>query len=187
MLLCLFDQTKKVYSTEDAFLTAPALGLVAPEHMAAIRKANLATFASSLFGSQDVGFFHLNEFFLEAFVPEGARLKKLQAALLLDLKTQAYISAMSGGERTREEIVQDLFPDDLEQRILSRRAGARALNPSEVDFVKRARLRRDHLLSHPDTEEALAVLPNKYVWEDFLRDVKMYLHKHIDELITGQV
>ncbi len=186
-LRCLFDQTKKLYSAEEPFLTASTLGLFAPEHVAIIRKANLATFVSSVFGSQDVGFYHLNEYFLETFVPDGGRLLKSQGALLLELKTQAYISAMSNGERSRSEIVKDLFPDDLEQRILSRRVVAKGLNPSEVDFVKRARSRRDHLLSEPDTEEAIAALPDKYVWEDFLRDVGAYLRKHADDLVAGPV
>lgn len=53
-----------------------------------IRKVNLATFISSVFGSVDVGFFHLNEGFLTTMAPDGGRLLKDMARLFLDLKTQ---------------------------------------------------------------------------------------------------
>lgn len=182
-LRSLFDHTKKLYCAHEPFLSAANLNLHAPEYSNIIRKANLATFFSSVFGSQDVGFYHLNEYFLETFVPYGGRLLKSQGGLYLDLKTQAYISAMSNGERSRDEILEDLFPADLEARLISRRPGAKQLTPSEVDFVKRARSRRDHLLSEPDDKEAIAALPDKYVWEDFLRDISGYVSRNLEELI----
>ncbi|MCJ1259131.1 TTAGGG repeat binding factor [Lignoscripta atroalba] len=180
----LFDHTKKVYAIADPFLNPYELGLVDQAHIDTIRKANLATFVSSVFGSQEVGFYHLNEYFLDTFVADGNRLLKSQAQLFLDLKTQAYISAMSNGERTREEILEDLFPADLEERLLSRRPGAKQLAPSEADFLQRARNRSKGLLEEPDTEEAIAALPDKYVWEDFLRDVTSYISKNF-EMIVG--
>ncbi|KAI9703803.1 MAG: TTAGGG repeat binding factor [Candelina mexicana] len=182
-LKSLFDHTKKVYSSQEPFLSAFDLKLHEPAHFDTIRKANLTTFVSSVFGSQDVGFYHLNEYFLDTFVPDGGRLLKSQAGLFLELKTQAYISAMSNGERSREEILEDLFPEDLEERLLARRLGAKALAPSEADFVKRARSRRDHLLAEPDND-AMATLPDKYVWEDFLRDVTTYVSKNFDAIVT---
>ncbi|KAI9844976.1 MAG: TTAGGG repeat binding factor [Sclerophora amabilis] len=183
-LKSLFDQTKKLYSNHEPFLSAHDLHLRDIEHRNIIRKANLATFVSSIFGSQDVGFYHLNEYFLDTFVPDGARLLKSQGGLYLDLKTQAYLSAMANGERSRRDILEDLFPVELEQLLLSRRPGAKQLTPSEFDFVKRAGSRRDHLLSEPEDEETLAALPDKYVWEDFLRDVSTYVNRNFDELVT---
>ena len=183
----LFEQAKKLYSTCEPFLSAVELNLHTPECLGVIRKANLATFVSSVFGSQDVGFYHLNEYFLETFVPDGGRLLKSQGGLYLDLKTQAYISALSKCERSREEILDDLFPQGLEARLLSRRPGAKQLAPSEIDFVKRARSRRDHLLNEPNDKAAIAALPAKYVWEDFLRDLSGYVSKSVDELIGSPV
>lgn len=145
----------------------------------------MATFVSSVFGSQDVGFYHLNEYFLDTFVVDGNRLLKTQAQLLLDLKTQAYISATTNGERGREEILEDLFPRDLEQRLLSRRPGAKQLAPSEQEFVQRAGNRRKALIEEPGTEDALAALPVKYIWEDFLRDISSYVSKNF-ESIAGE-
>lgn len=182
-LKSLFDHTKKVYSITAPFLSPPDLGLVQREQAETIRKANLATFVSSVFGSQDVGFYDLNEFFLDTFLADGARLLKNQAGLFLDLKTQAYISAIAQRERPREEILQDLFPNDTEQRLLGRRTGAKQLGPGEVDFIKRSNNRKKTLLEESITEEAIAQLPNKYVWDEFLRDISGYVSKNSTSII----
>lgn len=183
-LKSLFDHTKKVYSITEPFLNPYELGLVENAHLDTIRKANMATFVSSVFGSQDVGFYHLNENFLDTFVADGGRLLKNQAQLLLDLKTQAYISAATTGERSREAILDDLFPHDLGDRLLRRRTGAKQLAPSEAEFVQRAQNRRKALLEEPNTEAAMAALPGKYIWEDFLRDISTYVSKNF-EAIAG--
>lgn len=183
-LKSLFDHTKKVYSVQEPFLNPYELGLVENMQIDIIRKANMATFVSSVFGSQDVGFYHLNENFLDTFVADGCRLLKSQAQLFLDLKTQAYISAVQNTDRSREEILEDLFPHDLQDRLLKRRSGAKQLAPSEADFVLRAGNRRKVLVGEPRGEEAIAALPGKYVWEDFLRDVSAYVSKNF-EAITG--
>lgn len=183
-LKSLFDQTKSVYTGQDSFLNTTELSRLEPSAIDTIRKANLATFISSVFGSQDVGFYHLNEYFLDTFVADGNRLLKSQAGLFLELKTQAYISAMTNSERMRREILDDLFPFDLEQRLLERRPGARQLAPSEADFLQRARNRCQSLLEEPDTDEAIDGLPIKYDWQTFLRDVSGYVSKNF-EMIVG--
>ncbi|KAL8953519.1 MAG: hypothetical protein Q9222_000621 [Ikaeria aurantiellina] len=182
-LKSLFGHTKKVYSIGDPFLSSRELGLVESGQAETIRKANLATFVSSVFGSQDVGFYHLNEFFLDAFVADGGRLLKNQAGLFLDLKTQAYISAIAHGERSREDILQDLFPPDLEQRLLSRRSGAKQLAPGEADFIQRANNRKKALLEEPMTPDFIARLPERYVWEEFLRDISTYVSKSLTTIV----
>jgi protein TBF1 len=186
-LKSVFDQTKRLYSTENAFLTPSDLNLHTPEYSNILRKANLATFVSSVFSGRDAGFYYLNRYFLDTFVPDGGRLLKSQAALFLDLKTHAYIAAMSIKERTQFEILEELFPNDLDHYLLSRRTTTRLLNPTEVDFVKRARSRREHLLNEPDDEGSIAALTNKYAWEDFLRDLTTYISKNFDDLVSGSV
>ncbi|KAK9369364.1 telomere repeat binding factor-domain-containing protein [Lipomyces kononenkoae] len=177
-LTSLFDQTKKLY-THGAFLSASALGFSkSPRYRSIIRKANLATFISSVFGSTEVGFFHLNEYFFDSFVPDGSRLLKSQGALYLDLKTQAFISAMGQGERSKEEILDDLFPDDLERLLATRRPGARTLTPSEHDFIARCKSRKE-ILAATDSAENLS---EKYVWQDFLKDVSEYVSKNYQTL-----
>ena len=179
----LFDHARKVYSARGHFLDPTKIGLLEITQIETIRKANLATFVSSIFGSRDVGFYYLNEYFLDTFVGNGNRLLKTQANLFLELKTQAYISAMSSGEGSREEILNDLFPSDLEQRLLSRRHGAKQLAPSELEFTKRAKYRCKALQDEPDTKEAIAALPDKYDWEVLLKAVSGYVSKHFDAII----
>ncbi|MCJ1469636.1 TTAGGG repeat binding factor [Pseudocyphellaria aurata] len=181
-LKSLFNHTKKVYSIEDHFLSPHELGLVESAQLDTIRKANMATYISSVFGSQDVGFYYLNEYFLDTFVADGNRLLKSQAQLFLDLKTHAYISASSNGKHSREELLEDLFPPDLEDRLLSRRRGAKQLAPSEADFLKRARNRSKSLLEESRTDEGVALLPEKYIWEDYLRDVRAYVIKNFADI-----
>ena len=182
-LKSLFDHTKKVYSIQEPFLSPYQLGLVEQMQVDTIRKANMATFVSSVFGSKDVGFYHLNENFLDTFLADGNRLLKSQAQLFLDLKTQAYISAVAPGERSKEEILEDLFPQDLEEQLLKRRPGAKQPAPSEVDFIQRARNRRKALLEEPSTPAAVASLPEKYIWEDFLRDISAYVSKNFEAIV----
>ncbi|PYI27136.1 hypothetical protein BP00DRAFT_405671 [Aspergillus indologenus CBS 114.80] len=182
----LFDHTKKVYSTKKSFLSPTELELTEPSQVDIIRKANLASFVSSIFGTQEIGFSELNDNFLDVFVPEGGRLLKVQGALFLELKTQAFIASMNNSERTRTELLYDLFPDDLEQQLLDRRPGTRQLAPSEADFVKRAGSRRDILLSDVNNEEAMKALPDKYHWEDFLRDLSSYITKNFDTISNQQ-
>ncbi|KAL8902260.1 MAG: hypothetical protein Q9207_004814 [Kuettlingeria erythrocarpa] len=181
-LKSLFDHTKKIYSVRDPFLSPQELGFDGNEQVEIIRKANLATFVSSVFGSQDVGFYHLNEFFLDAFVAEGSRLLKNQAGLFLELKTQAYISAVANGERSREHILHDLFPDNLEQSLRNRRPGGTQPSPGEADFIQRANNRKKTLLEEPTSAEAVAQLPEKYAWENFLREISSYISNNFNTI-----
>ncbi|KAL8751934.1 MAG: hypothetical protein Q9184_005896, partial [Pyrenodesmia sp. 2 TL-2023] len=183
ILKSLFDHTKKVYSIREPLLSSQELGFNGNEQVEIIRKANLATFVSSVFGSQDVGFYHLNEIFLDTFVADGSRLLKNQAGLFLDLKTQAYISAIAHGERSREDILHDLFPDGLEHSLLNRRPGGKQLSPGEADFIQRVNNRKKTLLEEPMTAEAVAQLPLKYAWGDFLRDLSSYLSKNFNIIV----
>ncbi|RJE18386.1 MYB DNA binding protein [Aspergillus sclerotialis] len=183
----LFDHTKKVYSTKTSFLSASELGLTEPHQIDVIRKANVASFVSSIFGTQEIGFAELNDNFLEVFVPEGARLLKVQGALYLELKTQAFIQGMNNTDRSRTQILFDLFPDTLEQEVLSRRPGSKQLAPSELDFLSRARSRREIILGDINNEAAMMSLPEKYQWEDFLRDLSSYVTKNFEAISQPQV
>jgi protein TBF1 len=183
----LFDHTKRVYSSKSPFLSPPELDLLGPAQVEILRKANLATFVSSIFGSHEIGFAELNDHFLDIFVPENGRLLKAQGSLFLDLKTQAFISSMHTPERSKTELLYTLFPDDIEQRILVRRPGARGLAPSEQDFVKRALSRKDILLGDVNNPAALDTLADKYHWDDFLRDISSYISKSFESLNTQPV
>ncbi|PNS18351.1 hypothetical protein CAC42_6168 [Sphaceloma murrayae] len=165
----LFDQTRKVYSRDSPFIDAVAIQLFTPSQQEIIRKANRATFISSLLESHDVSFFDLNEYFLEVFVPSGQRLLKWQGAIYLELKTQVYISALLNSDGDVGALLDELFPADLEEKTIARHPDAPHLVPSEQDFVERARARKQYLQQEP-AETALQSLPRKYAWQDFLRE-----------------
>ena len=180
----MFRNTKRIYSETDPFLDARALGLVDAIHVETVRRANLATFMTSVLGSQDVGFYHLNASFLDTFIPDGQQLLKSQADLFLELKTQAYISAVSSGERTREQVLEDLLPENLEQTFIARKSGVGQLTPTERAFLKKARDRRKELLQEPYSPDGIRKLPEKYVWADFLRAISGYIGKAFNNSVT---
>jgi protein TBF1 len=200
-LKSLFDQTKKIYSQQKPFLSADELSISEPAHRATIRTTNLATFVSSVFGGQDVGFYELNDHFIQTFVPDGEGLPRESGMLYLNLKTQMYLSAISQEEQeqTKEEILDDLFPPDMEERLLARHPGT-TLTSDEMEFLKEAKDRRDYLQSEAGDVDSickkllflfcfmiltvLAALSEKYAWEDFLKSLSGHLKKAYEPLIA---
>lgn len=180
----LFDQTRKVYSRETPFIDAIAIQMFQPAQQETIRKANIATFLSSILGAHDVSFFHLNEFFMETFVPLGHRLLKWQGAVYLELKTQTYISALINSDGNPEAMLDELFPSDLDAQILTRHPDAPSLSPSEQDFIDRSQARRSYLLAEGASEEAIRELPKKYQWQDFVREFASSVSKNVDSIMN---
>lgn len=174
-LVELFETTKRVYNSEESpFFTVENItfglwrfGEHSPLFLrgredtieGTLRKVNLSTFLLATLGLIDLGFFFLNEAFLDVFCPPqnldpseslsnikqsdafvsndanhlnsnskiftqqraSTKFLKAQALLYLELKTQAYISALELGDRSREEIISDLFPEILPELLLRRR------------------------------------------------------------------
>ncbi|KAK3070969.1 TTAGGG repeat binding factor [Teratosphaeriaceae sp. CCFEE 6253] len=183
----LFDQTRKVYSRETPFIDAIAIQMFQPTQQELIRKANIATFVSSILGAHDVSFFHLNEYFMETFVPSGHRLLKWQGAIYLELKTQTYISAIMNIDGSPQAMLDELFPPDLDALILTRHPDAPSLSPSEQDFLDRCRARKSYLLAEPSTDEAVTELPKKYQWGDFVREFSSCISKNVDGIMNAPV
>lgn len=184
----LFDTTRRVYSRETPFIDAIAIQMFQPSQQETIRKANIATFISSILGAHDVSFFHLNEFFMETFVPLGHRLLKWQGAIYLELKTQTYISALINSDGNPEEMLDELFPPDLDAQILTRHPDAPSLSPSEQDFIDRSRARKSYLLAEPTSNESLKKeLPKKYQWSDFVREFASCITKNVDGIMNVPV
>jgi len=182
----LFDQTKKVYSRDSPFLDAVAKQLFTPAHQDIIRKANRATFVSSILQSHDVSFFDLNEYFLEIFVPPGQRLLKWQGGIFLELKTQVYISALLNSDGGVVTLLDELFPPDLDERIMTRHPDTPSLAPSEQDFVERAKARKQYLQAEP-ADIAAMTLPTRYDWQDFLKEFLGCISKNVDSLLNSNV
>jgi hypothetical protein len=182
----LFETTKGIYKSKTPFLSASELDINDATQIEVLRKANLATFVSTIFEPREIGFSDLDTHFLEIFVPNNGRLLKAQAQILLELKTQAFIAATRSKGSAKEDLLYSLFPDNFESRILARRPGARGLAPSEQEFVKRALSRREFLLAEIKNDN-LDALPEKYRWEDFLREISAYVSKNFDAINNATV
>ena len=155
-LKSLFEQTKKIYSTQAPFLSAEELNIKEPEHRATIRTTNLATFVSSVFDGQDVGFYELNDHFVESFTADDQPFGKEPGELFLNLKTQMYLSVASqeDQDRTKEDILDELFPVDMEQMLMERHPHT-PLTATEQDFIELTNKRRQDLLDAPHDVEAI--------------------------------
>lgn len=225
-LTSLFEFTKRLYSEEDPFLTvehlAPGMwkeGDKTPSIFRnreqlielTLRKVNLATFLGATLGTIEVGFFYLNESFLDIFCPANnlepantlssmsphnmslqsgvntiigdkiGKLLKPQTVLYLDLKTQAYISAVEAGGRSREDILEDILPYNLEDLLLERRK-TKLLTPTETDFIDRCKSRKEILLHYPSDK----LLSEEYDWLSFLKELFEYSAKNMGFLIWGK-
>jgi len=180
----LFDETKKIYTQQETFLSAEKLNIEELTQREIIRTTNLAIFVSGVFAA-DVGFYELNDHFLEAFVPLGETLSEEQSHLFLSLKTQVYIAALSQEEqeRTKEEILQDMFPVNM-RSFLDVLHPDKDLSQEEIDFVQLVYIRRELLLSESRDAESIQNLSNRFGWEDFLRSLGEYLRKAYEPLIA---
>ncbi|GMG18887.1 unnamed protein product [Ambrosiozyma monospora] len=120
---------------------------------------------------------------------------KSQAILFLELKTQAFISAIELGDKSKAEIIQDLFPDNLDEVLLKRKdpdfdpatrpikRNSTMFTPSELDFLTRCESRKENLLKFD--ADADSSLMEKYEWIKFLNDLLDYVSKNVGFLVWG--
>lgn len=181
----LLAHTRRVYDRVVPFIDAIAINLVRPEQQDVIRRANIATFVSSILYARDVSFYNLNEYFLDNFVPPGHLLLNWQGAILLELKTQAYISVLMNSGTARERILDILFPQHLPSQILARHPDAPVLSPAEKDFIDRCKSRRSCLLAESSSCNAFGRLSKKYQWMDFVYKLVSSISENVDSIITS--
>ncbi|KAI4724285.1 hypothetical protein E4T49_08018, partial [Aureobasidium sp. EXF-10728] len=180
----LFDQTRKVYAKNAVFIDMHTLPAFTASQQEVVRKANRAIFISSILEGHDISFFDLDSRFMETFVCPGQRLLKWQGTIFLELKTQAYIAALMNNDGPSETLLDELFPHDLADQLLSRHPDAPNLAPSEQDFLDRARARKQYLFDEP-SYDAYSTLPRKYGWHDFLREFAVALSKNVEAVINN--
>jgi protein TBF1 len=173
----LFNPVRDLYQTGSPFLLSKVLGLDKPEQIAILRKANQAMYMSSIF-TGEIGLRDMDQNFLEVFVPEQGSLSKSHGSIYLELKTQAFMTAHRTGAAQPLVVMAELFPHDVESKILARRPGlAKSMAPSEVDFLSRLTSRREILLGDVKHKN-LDRLHVRYRWEDLSREVSSYLTKN---------
>ncbi|KAL5328274.1 hypothetical protein ACEPPN_001772 [Leptodophora sp. 'Broadleaf-Isolate-01'] len=183
-LKSLFDQTKRIYSKDGFFLSADELNIKEPEHRATIRTTNLASFSAAVFASS-VGFYELSSSFIDIVTPDGACLEKEPGELLVNLKTQMYLSMVTSEEQTdtKEDVLEEMFPYDFEE-VLRQRHPDVPLSQDEREFVNSINARREYLMNEPTDVDAIQALSERFGWEGFLTGVSSYLRKNYEPLLA---
>ena len=85
-----------------------------------------------------------------------------------------------------DSILDELFPNDLVDQLLSCHPDTIDMAPSEQDFLDRARARKQYLLSKP-AYDAFSTLPLEYGWHDFLHDFAVSISKNVKAIINSPV
>ncbi|RMZ75348.1 hypothetical protein DV738_g5517, partial [Chaetothyriales sp. CBS 135597] len=171
----LLDPVLSLYRTGPSFLIHTQLGMTTASQIEILRKANQAVWLASIF-TGEVGLRDMNQSFLFVFVPEQGKLAKNQGNILLELKTQAFITAHRLRAADPRVVLADLFSSDMDQQILSRRSGGQPLAPSEQEFLKRLGARRDILDEHIRLDK-LDELELRYSWAEFSKEISNYIYK----------
>jgi len=173
----------------------------------AIRKANLLTFILTTLGCFSYGFELLQSSFLDIFCPNTmfagsdssdqiGKFLKSQAILYLDLKTQAFIAGLrdSKGDSNdipddkKLELLQEIFPDNLSNQLISRRIGSTEVNetdtmtPSEVDFIERCERRKENLSKFTKFDD----LMESHDWNHFIKEILDYCNRNMGLIIWGR-
>jgi hypothetical protein len=141
----LLDQTKKIYTQQDIFLSAEGLNIDDAAQRETIRITNLATFVSGVFAG-DVGFYDLNDHFVETFTSRSSPFSRDHGLLFLNLKTQVYLAALGQDDedRSNEETLYEMFPGDLDT-ILAAQHPEFPLSKTENEFIEELNRRREFL------------------------------------------
>lgn len=221
-LLKLFRQICMIYSGASPLITvhdvapglwfphsAPPLLLKGHEAyiVTAIRKANILIFLLTVLGCFNYGFEFLQDSFLDILCPNttfagdgsvdpNGKFLKTQAILYLDLKTQAYISALKDlvGDSDeipalkQQELLDTIFGDEMADQLVLRRTGSAMGNPSELmlpserEFIERCQRRRENLLQYSSFKK----LVRDYDWGHFVKELLDYCHKNMGLIVWGR-
>ncbi|KAE8453142.1 hypothetical protein EG329_011209 [Mollisiaceae sp. DMI_Dod_QoI] len=177
-LVSLFDQTKKIYSNETTFLSARQLNIREPKDKKLIHMTNVATYVAAVFGGT-LGLGDLDENFLETFAPEGAPLEEKPGQLLVNLKTQMYLSSVSQEEQedTREDLLERYFSPLKLRKALENRHMHLPLTDSEERYLSFCSERIRYLMGAPNDIETIQRLMAEFPWEGFLIELREHVHQ----------
>jgi hypothetical protein len=109
-----------------------------------------------VYGGGSVGFYELNDHFIETFTPDGTPMSQEAGDLFLSLKTQMFLSAVTQEEqeRTKEDILEDFFPVGLDELLQGRHLDT-PLAESELEFLEASQTRRDFLMSEANNLDSI--------------------------------
>lgn len=220
-LLKLFTHIRMIYESKTPLLTVhdvvPGLWLpncpaplILRGHEAyivtALRKSNLLTFLLTVLNCFNYGFELLQESFLDIFCPntiftgnssidQNGKFLKSQAILYLDLKTQAFISALKnfddGSDQipmvNQKEFLDVIFSNNLSDQLVLRRKGNRhnvtdeIMTTSQREFLERCERRRENLSNYTSFRS----LTRDYEWNHFVKQLLDYCNKNLGLIIWG--
>ena len=182
----LFRIAKSPYSSRHGFIILPdAPGKTLEKNRSAIM-ANLATFLDACFGIDKIGSYHLHEQFWNVFKQNEVSAFQDQLHLLLMLKTQIAISAISSQERSKDLVLAEMFPEDSSSYIAAIKAENTNLSEESLtSFETQATARKQFLINHATTDEAISTLKAQHPFNEFLQFLTTFVTRHF-ETITGQ-
>ena len=178
-----FVKLRWLFSKRQVLLNALEMGLLLPEYEIAIKRANLASYLSAFFGKQDLGFQDLNKHFLSILVADGDLTKDTQS-MLLDLKSQAFLAGIQGGDG-EEDMLEELFGKFFHEQLREAGRGDPAQIPGTTEFIARCERRRAYLKKAANTHEGLAHIKKKFEWKAFLVGLAQWTKKNFSTL-TGR-
>ena len=181
----LFRIAKSPYSSRHGFLIVPDASSETLEKDRSIMIANLATFLNGCFGIDRIGFYRLHEQFCNVFQQNQGLALRDHLTLLLMLKTQVAISAISSQERSKESVLAEIFPDDLSSQIATTRTENTDTSKELTAFETQVNARKQFLESHATTAEAISTLKAQYPLGEFVQLLTTFIRQHF-EAITGR-
>jgi hypothetical protein len=155
----LLDQTKKMYvltNQMSKFLQADKLHMEDEKYRHIIWSTNFAILNACIFNGSESDWDDVHSLFLEILVPKVADLTQEACQLYVSFSTQMVIGQFEAEEREREPeaILDQYFPPDLSNVLLSRHPG-QSLTPIEIELVENSKARRQLLEGVKDDLEEL--------------------------------
>ncbi|KAF2089051.1 hypothetical protein K490DRAFT_64260 [Saccharata proteae CBS 121410] len=169
------------------FIDPQTLGHLNSTQLSIVRKANLAACMSSIFGSRHISLETIQEHFHDIVVLPDHPLQPWQCDLLLAIKTQACIEALTKNQgeaysEAKENVVRKFFPEQIELKILAKRNAPKNLLPNEQDFVKKCEQRRQEFLERAIDFPGALSLQAKYSFTELLDKIHACIPKSVEVL-----
>lgn len=177
----LFRIVKNLCPTNKGFIVQSSMITALPESSKAVRTANLASFISACFGLRQHGFYHLNRNFFEIFSGSEGISAEWQVEMCLQLKIQAYLSAISRGERAKDLVLEEIFPEDVTIYMPSARPDGVGGFKLADGFISRAKALRQEFESAGTDETSIKALKSRYAYRIFLQQLTDYAHDYFEE------
>ena len=179
--LKLFRILKCLYHVDHKFILSSNMVTDLSEGSRVIHTTNLASFMSACFGSELHGQHHLRTHFSEIFSKLEGVAPEWQSELYLRLKFLAYVSTISSGEKTENQVLEEMY--FKEQTVHPTPNGPAAVKVSN-GFTDRTKSLRLELDDGYGLRLSMKALKERYSYEKFLQQLTAFAYKHFMD-VTG--